>query len=77
MVSVPRNTKHSKWAWMALLFLGWTGKGRLLKMRISCNAEMIEWSKEALDEVKCCFTIDFPDISIHVTGHVCDQALTA
>lgn len=46
MVSAPRNTKHSKWAWMVLLFLGWIGKGRLLKMSISYNAEMIKWSKE-------------------------------
>lgn len=64
MVSAPRNTKHSQWAWMALLFLSWMGKGRLLKMSISCNEEMIEWSKEPLNEVKCCLAIDFSESTV-------------
>lgn len=79
MVSTSWNTKHGKWAWMALLILGffWVEKGRLLKMSISCNVKMTEWSKEGLNEVKCCFTADFSGrrTPTHGTGPVCDQVL--
>lgn len=67
MADAPRNTKHGSWPWMAVLFL---------KKRISCNAERMEWSREALNEVKCCFTITFSGKNVHVTDCVCDGALT-
>jgi len=64
---------------MALVFLGWVGKGRLWKKNISCNAEVDEWCNEGLNEVKCYFTIDFSgsSIAVHMPGRACDQELTA